>query len=383
MNEVIKCSISGIGFTLDTDAYQALRTYLDTLCETYAQTADGKEIVADIEARIAELILTAQENTRVVEKPLIDDILRQMGSAEQIGGDSDEKAGSGDTPRIPRRLYRDAQHAKLGGVCAGLGRYFDVDPVWIRLGIFLPLILSTFRWIPLFGYHWGNLMGNVFAAFILSYIVLWFAIPTARSARQKLEMKGERITARSISETAAQTHDVDGHAKSVLAGVLAVSGQIVLVLLKILIGVIVFGLIVAACALVIGIIIIGVRGSTEIFEWQFSVWTGILGIVAVLVPLILLIYVLMCLIASRKPSGRIVLGIFAAWLLACIVCAVTAVGEYRNTANRSLREATAAPTQIEDNLMNSAVTVDVDQQENPSLRISTPDGEVEMEVGKK
>ena len=54
MKEVIKCSIAGVAFTLDTDAYDTLRRYLDTLNDTYRTTPDGPEIVADIEARIAE-----------------------------------------------------------------------------------------------------------------------------------------------------------------------------------------------------------------------------------------------------------------------------------------------------------------------------------------
>ena len=38
---------------------------------------------------------------------------------------------------MPRRLTRDTQHAVLGGVAAGFGRYLDVDPVLGRLGFVL------------------------------------------------------------------------------------------------------------------------------------------------------------------------------------------------------------------------------------------------------
>ena len=90
MKEVKKCSISGVAFTMDTDAYQELEAYLESLKKTYKETPDGAEIVADIEARIAELILSAQDSTRVVEKPLILNIIRQMGTAEDI---SEEEPG--------------------------------------------------------------------------------------------------------------------------------------------------------------------------------------------------------------------------------------------------------------------------------------------------
>lgn len=116
MKEVIKCSISGVAFTMDADAYQTLKEYLDTLKNNYEQTPDGAEIVADIEARIAELILSAQDNTRVVERPLVLNIIEQMGRAEDIAGDTVSETRAASEPRIPRRLYRDTENAKLGGV---------------------------------------------------------------------------------------------------------------------------------------------------------------------------------------------------------------------------------------------------------------------------
>ena len=148
MNNIKKCSISGVAFTLDEEAYKTLEAYLDSLRASYGETADGKEIVADIEARIAELILTTQEGDRVVQKPLIDNIIAQMGSARDISEESSEEGSAGESspkePRIPRRLYRDTTNAKLGGVCAGIGKYFDIDPVWVRLAMFLPLGLGSY-----------------------------------------------------------------------------------------------------------------------------------------------------------------------------------------------------------------------------------------------
>lgn len=99
MKEVKKCSISGVAFTMDADAYQELENYLDSLKKTYKDTPDGAEIVADIEARIAELILTTQDNTRVVEKPLILNIIHQMGSVEDISEESSDKKAP-EEPRI-------------------------------------------------------------------------------------------------------------------------------------------------------------------------------------------------------------------------------------------------------------------------------------------
>jgi phage shock protein C len=38
---------------------------------------------------------------------------------------------------VPRRLTRDTQHAVLGGVAAGFGRYLEIDPVLARLAFVL------------------------------------------------------------------------------------------------------------------------------------------------------------------------------------------------------------------------------------------------------
>ena len=346
MKEVKKCSISGVAFTMDVDAYEALDTYLESLKKSYQDTPDGAEIVADIEARIAELILSAQDNTRVVEKPLILDIIAQMGSAEDISDESSDRDLQYETPRIPRRLYRDTANAKLGGVCAGIGKYFDIDPVWVRLILFLPMLLSCLGGIP-FLYWFGPLFGNLFGIFLICYFIMWFAVPAARTARQKLEMNGERITAQSISEVTAASanNDPDAKAKPIVAEAVSMFGKIVLILLKIFAGILVFGLIMGACALVIGLFALLI-GGPELLQLgklaDFSLWVPILGIFIVLIPVTLMIYVLMCLIASRKPSAKSVLIIFLAWIVSIIACSVIAI---RENASDKIRQKKAAVEQ--------------------------------------
>ena len=354
MKEVKKCSISGVAFTLDADAYEALEAYLESLKRTYGESNDGAEIVADIEARIAELILSTQDNTRIVEKPLILNIIQQMGSAEDISDATDTDLHN-DTPRIPRRLYRDTENAKLGGVCAGIGKYFDIDPVWVRMALFLPLLFSCFGWIPFL--HWASPMfGNLFGIFLICYFIMWFAVPAARTARQKLEMNGERITAQSIGETtaAAANNDPDAKARPIVAEAVSIFGKVVLILLKLFAGLIVFGLIMLACALIIGLIAILIGGPETLnLDWNLSLWVPILGIVIALIPTILLIYVLMCMIASRKPGGKVVLVIFILWILTIIACATIAikenVGERLRERNNVLKEVLHRQITIDDN----------------------------------
>ena len=344
MKEVKKCSISGVAFTMDTDAYEALEAYLDSLKKSYREAPDGAEIVADIEARIAELILSAQDNTRVVEKPLILNIIQQMGSAEDISDQSADHDLHCDTPRIPRRLYRDTENAKLGGVCAGIGKYFDIDPVWVRLGLFLPLLLTCFGWLPFLPWF-SPMFGNLFGIFLICYFIMWFAVPAPRTARQKLEMNGERITAQSIGDVTAASAcaDPDARAKPIIAEAVSVFGKVVLILLKIFAGFLVFGLIMGACALIIGLFALIVGGESlfapEILGNTVSIWVASLGILAGLIPLILLIYVLMCLIASRKPGGKTVLAIFLLWLASIIAVSCVAIRENVGDKLRKRRDA--------------------------------------------
>ena len=342
MKEVKKCSISGVAFTMDTDAYQELEAYLESLKKTYKETPDGAEIVADIEARIAELILSAQDSTRVVEKPLILNIIRQMGTAEDI---SEEEPGrSPEEPRIPRRLYRDTENARLGGVCAGLGRYFDVDATWVRLTLFAPLLLLILVEVLPFSGTLSTFFSNLFGVFVLGYFIMWFAVPAARSARQKLEMEGEPITVRSIREKTVRDSETNSDVKSIVARVIYALGQLALIVIKIFIGFFIFGLTFAACILLIVLFALifgdpGSSGTLSIAGWTMTTTAmGVMGLLTVLIPLLLLIYILFCLIASRKPSGRATLIVFLLWILTIVATGGLILREYGGEQRHRLHE---------------------------------------------
>jgi len=396
MKEVKKCSLCGIAFTMDTDAYETLSEYLESLRKNYRENADGEEIVADIEARIAELILSAQDNTHAVSKPLVLDIIAQMGSADDISGTDPADARRGG-PRIPRRLYRDAENARLGGVCSGIGKYFDIDPVWVRLALFAPLLLNCFQWIP--PLRWtGPMTGNLFGIFVVCYLIMWFAVPTARTARQKLEMNGEKITEQTIRRTAgAQSGEPGGRARSVVAEIVSVLGKVVLILLKIFAGILVFGFILTACGLIIALFALLVGGGdiplAPHFLNEMSIWIPVLGIFVVLVPIILLIYVMMCMIASRKPSGRTVAAIFILWLLGFI--ALGTLGIRGRTGNRIRQKYSDINRIMESELIIDGDTTTLRRmlekfdrekviEETPeTMHISVPSKGVEIIVDKK
>lgn len=370
MKEVKKCSISGIAFTMEADAFQVLSRYLESLNDTYRNTDGGKEIVEDIEARIAELILSHQDNSKVVELSLVEEIIAQMGSAEAIRDQEGREAPKGEG-RIPRRLYRDMDQARLGGVCSGIAKYFATSPTWIRLLMFLPIILLLLLgWIPIFWWL-VPLMSNLFGVFIICYLIMWFAVPAARTARQKLEQNGQRITVQSIEEASAANHDVDADAKPVVAKAVYALGQVVLIVLKLLAGLLVFGLIMGACVLIIGLFAVGMAGA-EFMHLDVGIWTASFGIMAALVPTLLLIYVLMCLIASRKPGRKAVLTTFLIWVLIIVGLGVSAVRESaRGYEWYEIRKESYDPD------MELPALPDPGSADNSLLRVDTPEGMVD------
>ncbi len=78
-----------------------------------------------------------------------------------------------------RQLYRNMDERVIGGVCSGLGIYFGIDKVAFRIVFLILFIIGWFDG------------GNPLLAFaMLSYFVLWIAMPAAVTFEQKREMKG-------------------------------------------------------------------------------------------------------------------------------------------------------------------------------------------------
>ena len=103
---------------------------------------------------------------------------------------------------VRKRLYRNPDGKILGGVCNGMGSYFDVNP-WLPRFIFLiPFITFFFRWG-----HFGPFTFPHFLSFSFSpgsfiiYIILWLVIPEATTTSEKLEMKGEKVDLNSIKNS--------------------------------------------------------------------------------------------------------------------------------------------------------------------------------------
>ena len=182
-----------------------------------------------------------------------------------------------------------------------------------------------------------------------------------------------------------------------MAEAVSVFGKVVLIFLKLIAGLIVFGLIMGACALIIGLFAVVIGGGEilmcDCFD-DHSLWLPVLGIVVVLIPTILLIYVLMCLIASRKPGGRTVLAIFLLWLASIVALSVTAI---RGNVGDRLRRS----HDTTERLLNTPVVIDSDtttleellhdfdedtsivDTDGESLHISVPSRSIDITIDKK
>ena len=326
MNEIKKCSISGVGFTFEKAAYDRLNNYLASLKEAYKNSPDSEEILADIEARIAELILSAQSDTQcVVTLPIIENIIEQLGSPEAISGEESKTANNTES-RIPRRLYRDLENAKLGGVCAGLAKHFGVDAVWIRLAMASPLILVVIG-APFL--HWlSTLGGNLCAVFFITYLILWFAIPEAKSARQKLEAEGKPISASTIANRQGATQEEQ--AKSSVASAVTTFGRFMVIVMKVLLGLLLFPITFVAFFLLLSLVVI-TAGVSELFIVDIGNFAGLVdaanevgvplmtcSLLLVLVPAIYIGYLLITLLINKKPRWWVLLVTILMWLLVLI-----------------------------------------------------------------
>jgi len=195
MNKTVNINLAGIIFHVDEDAYGRLSGYLQALKAKFAGEPGGDEIIADVEARMAELFQDRTgDSKQVITRVDVDEVIAVLGEPEDYEdideegsstssheGASYAKASTSSERKGRRRIFRNPDDAIIGGVAGGLGAYFNIDPVFIRL-IF---VLSFFGW------------GTGF----LLYLVLWIIIPEAKTTAEKLEMRGEDVNLNNIERS--------------------------------------------------------------------------------------------------------------------------------------------------------------------------------------
>jgi phage shock protein PspC (stress-responsive transcriptional regulator) len=186
MNKTVNINLGGIFFHIDEDAYQKLTRYFDAIKRSLSNSSGQDEIIKDIEMRVSELLTENQKTEKhVVGLKDVDEVIAVMGQPEDyrideegIGNTTTNFSSSSSTGN--RKLYRDKDNGMIGGVLAGLGHYFGIDKVWLRI-FFLILF---FAW----------------ATGVIAYIILWIVMPEARTTAEKLEMTGEPVTISNIEK---------------------------------------------------------------------------------------------------------------------------------------------------------------------------------------
>jgi phage shock protein PspC (stress-responsive transcriptional regulator) len=187
MKKTVSVNLNGQVFSIDEDAYGKLNEYLQNIEQHFANENERKEIIADIEARIAELLQDkVTEYKQVINIADVESVIEVMGNPNDFAGEENENQEQNQNQQYDqyvnykryRRMYRDSDNRVIGGVCSGLGAYWAFDPSILRV-IFVVLAI--------FG-----------GSGLVIYLILWIVLPEAKTTVQKLEMRGEPVNVSNI-----------------------------------------------------------------------------------------------------------------------------------------------------------------------------------------
>ena len=173
MKKTLSINLNGVVWTINEDAYQELKNYLDELENSFSSDEE-KEILNDIEARISELLSERMNKKRtIVEIADVEYVISVLGKVSDFSEEREEKGQ--EDKKQSKRFYRDPENKIIAGVAGGLAAYLGWDPTIVRI---------LFVLLCLFG----------FSYFLPIYLLVWLIAPEAISSSQKLEMKGIDVT---------------------------------------------------------------------------------------------------------------------------------------------------------------------------------------------
>ena len=203
MKKIVNISLSGRGFSMDEDAYAALKNYLDIFKNKITNEVQWKEVMDDVERRISELFTEKLGDgyKDVVNITMVNEVIMQLGLPDgseynfNSTGESFGDAGVADSREFnsygqngektaKKVLYRNSDDSRIGGVCSGLALYIGVDTTLLRV-IFLVLLIlgSSGFWI---------------------YLIFWIVVPKAITPLEKCQMYGLPVTAENLSRFASK-----------------------------------------------------------------------------------------------------------------------------------------------------------------------------------
>ncbi|GAP71813.1 GIN domain-containing protein [Candidatus Symbiothrix dinenymphae] len=326
MKKTISVNLNGRVFTIDEDAYQLLDNYLRNLKIHFRKEKDSSEIIADFEIRIAELF---NERIRlgyeVINIGHVEEMIARIGKPADFSDTEDEydaekSPHSSESKNTKKRFYRDSDDKLIAGLCSGLAAYFNTDVLPIRI------IAIVLFFVPPF-------------PVLIIYLVLWIFVPEAKTAEEKLKMRGQAVTVENIGKIVADAtedakkfyHENKGGFLSGCVRALAGFFKVCLVILGLLVGVpLIFALFTAL--IVVFSLLFGLSNSlvgfpfflggigTPFFELTHPVLAAGMLIILLIIPLGVLIYTIVAHFKKLKPVH---IGIkwagFGVWLLALIL----------------------------------------------------------------
>ena len=329
-------SLGGYAFTIETDAYEELEAYLTDIRTCFSGDASADEIVADIEERIAELLRERCISGMVVDLSMIQEIKKRIGNPKEFAQEDaessfetkEDKTNQQEQPkhdkkaeRKNKRIYRNIDERVLGGVCSGLGTYFGIDKVLIRIIFLIIFFISII----------GDSPAVLFP--ILAYICLWIAVPAARTDEQKREMKGKPVDLNGYKDKDFNFgKEVKEAVESPAAQTFERAGGVFLGILLLIAG---FGGLVGCAFIRVLPEIVSHEVAEHINRWGTLDAEGMLietlltgttfwGMVMVIVGILCIWFIyngVMLLFALKAPSWKPGLVIFIAWIISIFALA--------------------------------------------------------------
>jgi len=187
MKITVSINLGGYSFNIDEDAYAGLKMYLKNLGLHFAGEDSSSEILSDIETRMAEIFRTKLTNYKqVINIEDVNQVITILGTPEDISDNDRPTARDKFSSPGYHRMYRDTDHRIVGGVCAGMAAYWNIE-LWVVRFIFLVLAMMGVG--------------------ILIYLILYIVLPEAKTTAEKISMKGNPVNIHNIKDSVKQEFD--------------------------------------------------------------------------------------------------------------------------------------------------------------------------------
>ena len=156
MKKTLTINLNQSVFNIDEDAYQILSTYLASLEKHFQKEEGSQEIISDIESRIAEKFISkVTKSKNVIVLSDVNTVISQIGTLKDIASQDETILNQPTTTTFiddinsffesfkHKKIYRNTDNKVLAGVIGGIGEYFNVDPIILRLAYLLITIFGA------------------------------------------------------------------------------------------------------------------------------------------------------------------------------------------------------------------------------------------------